>query len=146
MSSSQVTEGPNPTKGRARLTHLQRLEAEEFEDLVAELGGLLELQVFGRLFHLHFQVFDHSIHVGAGHFFAHYVVTRPALRNGLDPLGNVMDLFLDALGLDAVLFVERVLNAPAAVGFIYGLPIESVIRSAYMMTCPLECRAARPMV
>src|SRR5574341_344082 len=46
---------------------LQGQQALEFDDLVAQEGGLLEFKLARRLFHLRFQLLDHAIHLGLRH-------------------------------------------------------------------------------
>ena len=89
--------------------------ALELEKLVAQLGGLLEIQRFGGGKHL----ILHRLHQGLQFFFAHGL-----RRASLHVIGDAQQRLygaLDALGRNAVQFVVGLLQSPAAVGLVHGL-------------------------
>jgi len=92
----------------------------QLEHLVAQGGGLLKLQVAGRVLHLEVQILRHAEHIVAGHRLSGHLIGGLVIGHP-EAIGDVVHRLLDAFRFDVVGLAVRVLDLPAAVGLVDGL-------------------------
>src|SRR5450759_2511721 len=91
-------------------------QCAQLSDLVAQLGGFLELQRLGVRQHLFVELDDQSLHLGGRHLRQHLLAQLLDLvRLAPRQVDEFRDGFVDGLGCDAMLLVvlQLILTAPA---------------------------------